>query len=168
MVSSTEKKAALERLARTTQESFQIAFDHGVALQERNTRNFRAAIGNISREVRDQAESNRAVTRQLVERAEGQRDAYRTVIGESVEAWLGFVYAPLAYYREELREAVPVSDIVSGLPIQNYDGLPVNDVLKQLDGLTVDQLKKIQNYERSHKNRESLVDQLDRKIKAAS
>lgn len=54
------------------------------------------------------------------------------------------------------------------LPIDNYDELNVSEISGKLDGLSTEELEKVKNYERRNKNRETLVGQVERKIKAAS
>lgn len=49
-----------------------------------------------------------------------------------------------------------------------YDEMNVGDIAKKLDGLSEDELKKVREYEKRHKNRDTLVEQIDRKIKATS
>jgi hypothetical protein len=87
----------VERLAKTSADSYKMVIDHMVARQERNARFAQEIFGGVAREVRHQAESNRGLTRELVERAEMQRDAFRTLVGESVDAYTDLLYAPLAY-----------------------------------------------------------------------
>ena len=93
----------VERLAKTSADSYKMVIDHVVAQQERNVRFAQEVLGGTAREIRHQAESNRALTRELVERAEVQRDAFRTLVGEWVDAYTDLLYAPLAYYRQGLR-----------------------------------------------------------------
>jgi uncharacterized membrane-anchored protein YhcB (DUF1043 family) len=50
------------------------------------------------------------------------------------------------------------------LPIRDYDNLSVNDVAQKLGSLSEEDLKKVRSYEKQNKNRDSLVDQIDRKI----
>ena len=54
------------------------------------------------------------------------------------------------------------------LPIKDYDDLNVSEVSAKLDGLTVAELRKVEAYEKRNKNRETVVEQIERKIKAAS
>jgi hypothetical protein len=56
----------------------------------------------------------------------------------------------------------------TGVPIEGYDELKVGEVVKRLDNLSAEQLKETLAYERQNKNRDSLVEQIDRRIKAAS
>lgn len=53
------------------------------------------------------------------------------------------------------------------VPIQNYDNLSVSEASQRLEGLSEEQLKKVRSYEKQNKNRATVVDQIDRKIKSA-
>ncbi|HEX5975323.1 MAG TPA: hypothetical protein VFY57_09210, partial [Rubrobacteraceae bacterium] len=96
---------AAERLAETTRDSFGTVVDHAVGLQERNVRFAQGVVEGSIRELRQQAESNRALTQELVDRAERQRDALQTLVEESVDAYMDLAYAPLSYYKEGLEAA---------------------------------------------------------------
>jgi Na+-transporting methylmalonyl-CoA/oxaloacetate decarboxylase gamma subunit len=154
-----------ERLARTSGDSYKMVIDHVVAQQERNVRFAQELFDGTAREIRHQAESNRALTQELVERAEKQRDAFQTLVGESVDAYTNLLYAPLAYYRQGLR--LVESEFV-GFPIAGYDELNVREIGDRLDGLTAAQIRTVREYEKRNKNRESLIEQFDRKLRAAS
>jgi len=56
--------------------------------------------------------------------------------------------------------------LIVALDNGGYDEMNVGDIAKNLDGLSEDELKKVRAYEKSHKNRDTLVEQIDRKIKA--
>ena len=105
MATMEKANRAAERLARTTGDSYKTAIDHVVALQERNVRFAQGLVDASIKEVRSQAEANQAVTQEMVERAEGQRDAFRTLVEESVDAYVDLAYAPFAYYKEGLEAA---------------------------------------------------------------
>ncbi len=96
---------AAERLAETTRDSFETVLDHTVGLQERNVRFAQGLVDSSIKELRYQAESNRAVTQELVERTERQRDAFQTLLEESVDAYMDLAYAPFSYYKEGLEAA---------------------------------------------------------------
>ena len=68
-----------------------------------------------------------------------------------------------ATHEAELRTAV-----FSALGTTDYDGLSVDEVSKRIDGLPAEQLKKVREFEKDHKNRETLIAQIDRKIRANS
>jgi uncharacterized protein (TIGR02271 family) len=69
--------------------------------------------------------------------------------------------------RAERREETSKKDQES-LPIADYDDLTVEEAKKRLSGLSEDELKKIRSHEKKHKNRNTLVGWLDRRIKEAS
>src|SRR3712207_4321842 len=167
MANMEKTNRAAEQLAKTTGDSYKTVVDHTVALQERNMKFWQEAFDGAVREIRGQAESNRALIQELVDRAEGQRDAFRTLFEESVDAYMDLAYAPFAYYRRGLRL---VETGVSGpqFPIANYDELNVGEISDRLGGLTAAQLREIREYEKRNKNRETLIEQLDRNLRAAS
>ncbi|HET7273278.1 MAG TPA: hypothetical protein VFI90_19580 [Rubrobacter sp.] len=165
----TIKKAnrTAERLARTNGDSYKMVIDHVVAQQERNVKFAQELFDGTARELRHQAESNRALTQELVDRAEKQRDAIRTLVGESVDAYTDLLYAPLAYYRQGLR--LVESEVVgAGFPIAGYDDKNVREISDRLDTLTAAEIRTVREYEKRNKNRETLIEQFDRKLKAVS
>ena len=156
-----------ERLAKMSADSYKMVVDHVVAQQERNVRFAQGLLEDTSRELRHQAESNRSVVGELVERAEAQRDAYRTLVGEWAGAYTDLVYAPFAYYRQGLRL---VEDQVENatFPIAGYDDMNVKEIGDRLEGLSAAEIRRVREYEKRNKNRETLIEQFDRKLRAAS
>jgi hypothetical protein len=67
---------------------------------------------------------------------------------------------------EATREAELRTAVMGALGTANYDELSVAEVSRRIDGLPTDQLKKVREYEKKHKNRETLIEQIDRKIRA--
>jgi hypothetical protein len=153
------------RMAETSADSYKIVIDYMVARQERNVRFAQEMFGGAVRELRHQAESNRALTRELVERAEMQRDALRSLVGESVDSYTDLPYAPFAYYKQGLRLVESES---AGFPIAGYDELNVKEIGDRLDGMTAAEIRTVREYEKRNKNRETLIEQFDRELKAAS
>jgi hypothetical protein len=102
----------------------------------------------------------------MVERAESQREAFQTLFEESVDAYVDLAYAPFSYFRQGLR--LVENEVIGGFPIPNYDELNVEVVKEMLDGLTAAQIREVREYEKRNKNRETLIEQFDRKLKAVS
>jgi hypothetical protein len=167
MASIERANRAAEQVGRATADSYKVVLDQAVAQQSRNIRYAQGLVSDATREVRQQAESNRALTQQFVERAEQQRSAVQTLVEESVDAYMDLLYAPLSYYRQGLR-LVENNEQGGDFPIANYDDLNVADISKQIDGLSVGQLQEVRDYEQKNKNRETLIEQFDRKIRSAS
>ena len=158
---------AAERLAQTTRESFATILDHAVGVQERNVRFAQGLVDDSIEELRSQVEGNRAMSQELVERAGKQREAFQALLEESVDAYVDLLYTPFAYYRQGVR-LVESAVTGGGFPIPNYDELNVEEVGGMLDGLSAAQLREVRDYEKRNKNRETLIEQFDRKLKAAS
>jgi len=150
--------------------------------------NFWNVFGDVSREVVSQVEVNRALSQELVRRAEAQRGTLKTILDEATDAYLDLLYAPLSFYSEGLRKAqrfesgigdaiegvaaqaqgAAVSDILTGLPIPNYDELNAAQVTAKLADLSGEDLKKVRLYEERNKNRRGLIAQIDRRMQAVS
>ena len=52
-------------------------------------------------------------------------------------------------------------------PIEGYDEMNVEEVSERLDGLSVEELQLVRDYEETNKKRETLLEKMDRKIRAA-
>ncbi len=68
-----------------------------------------------------------------------------------------------ATHEAELKTAV-----FSALGTTDYDALTVDEISKRIEGLPAEQLKKVREFEKNNKDRETLVAQIDRKIRANS
>jgi hypothetical protein len=66
------------------------------------------------------------------------------------------------------REAELRTTVYSALGTADYDALTVGEISRRLDGLSTDQLEKVREYEKQNKNRETLIEQIDRKIRVNS
>ena len=65
-------------------------------------------------------------------------------------------------------EAELMAAVFSALGTTDYDALSVDEVARRIDGLPAEQLKKVREFEKDHKNRETLIAQIDRKIRVNS
>ena len=102
MADREKATGSLEGLARTTRDSYERFLDHAAAMQERNVRFVREKVEGSINELREQAESNRAMALELAERADKQRDAFKKIVEESLDAYMDLAFAPLSYYKEDL------------------------------------------------------------------
>src|SRR5215211_2984020 len=66
------------------------------------------------------------------------------------------------------REAELEVAVFSALKTANYDELTVDEISSRLDVLSIEEFKKVREYEKHNKNRETLIEQIDRKIRANS
>jgi hypothetical protein len=70
--------------------------------------------------------------------------------------------------QEATKEAALQTTVHSALKTADYDELNVDEISKKLDSLSATELKKVREYEKHNKNRETLIEQIDRKIKATA
>jgi hypothetical protein len=64
------------------------------------------------------------------------------------------------------REAELRTAVLAALQTTDYEGLTVEEISKRIEGLPTEQLRKVREFEKNHKNRETLIEQIDRKIRA--
>jgi hypothetical protein len=64
------------------------------------------------------------------------------------------------------REVELQTAVLGALGTANYDELTVEEVSKRIEGLPTEQLKKVREFEKKNKNRDTLIEQIDRKIRA--
>jgi hypothetical protein len=171
----------VETMTRTTQESTRIVTDYVVQAQELNTRFAQRAFETWIDASRRQTELSQTMVQRLYGKAEDQGDAFQGLLNEWVNAYAGF-FAPFGVYREGLenvtRNVTQMPAVVTqvatgrtvngGLPIEGYDELNVGEISGRLDSLSEEELKKVRDYEKRNKNRDTLIEQLDRKIRANS
>src|ERR687898_101133 len=106
-----------------------------------------------------------------------QRGAHQGLEATEQVAWQGLRIAEEATEQtdEVLRQAEKATKeaelkaaVLSALKTPNYDELSVAEISRRLDGLSAAQLRNIREYEKRNKNRETLIEQIDRKIRANS
>lgn len=176
MASIEKVNQAAEDVARNAGDSYGMIADHAQGSFDRNIRFAQGWLDSVAREMSAQSEANREVALREIERAEAQRETFQTLAEEAIEAYLDLLFAPLAYYKQGLRsfegggivESFPGRRAGAAFPILGYDQMSVAEISKRLDGLSAAQVEEIRAYEKRNKNRESLVEQLDRRIKNAS
>ncbi len=54
-----------------------------------------------------------------------------------------------------------------GLPLEDYDSLTVSQVTQRLGGLSVEEIERLRDYEAEHKNRRSLLQRFETRIRSA-
>ena len=66
------------------------------------------------------------------------------------------------------RKAELEATVLGALKTANYDELTVDEISGRLEGLSTEELEKVRKFEKKNKNRETLIEQIDRKIRANS
>ena len=167
----------VETMTRTAQESTRIVTDYVVQAQELNTRFAQRAFETWIDASRRQTELSQTMVQRLYGKAEDQGDAFQGLLNDWANAYAGF-FAPFGFYREGLENVTRMPAVVTevatggtvngGLPIEGYDEVNVGEISGRLDSLSEEELEKVRDYEKRNKNRDTLIEQLDRKIRAGS
>ena len=94
------------------------------------------------------------------QQAQQQQQAFQEMTQEVMSTYAQLFSIPVSYAQEGLRS--------SQFPIEGYDELTVDEVSGRLGGLAVEELRVIRDYEERNKNRETILEQLDRRIRSDS
>jgi hypothetical protein len=187
---------AAEVIARTTQQNAYTAMDYTAKAQEVNTELLRKTIEVWIEGFRKQAELSQDVAEEFFRRAEDQAHVYQDFFGQWSFPFVRIPYDPFGFWREWTQKTVqqtvqdtqrtawdtqkstaevtarviqttaPPTNV--SLPIAGYDEKSVGEISARLDTLTVDQLERLKDYERRNKNRETLIREIDRRIRSTS
>ena len=114
---------------------------------------FREGVRTTQQAARQGLEATEQVTRQGLRVAEEATQQTDEVLRQTEKA---------------TREAELEVVVFGALKTANYDELSVAEISKRLDGLSTEELRKVREYEKKNKNRETLIEQIDRKIRANS
>jgi hypothetical protein len=184
---------ASERFAEALADSYRTIYGQAAETQERQADLTREFYERVMVNLDEQSQRNRAASEELAGQARAQREAAGTIARESANAYLEFMNDAFARYQSNAEAAVgsaqnatsAVSQTTAGVvgtalgatraategavggPIPGYDEMNVEEVSKSLDGLSDDQLRTVRDYEERHKNRETVLEQLDRKIRGS-
>ena len=105
----------------------------------------------------EQAQQQRQTFQQ---QAQQQQQAFQEMTQEVLSTYTQLLSIPITYAREGLRSAQ--------FPIEGYDELTVEEVSGRLGGLSAEELRAVRDHEERNKNRETVLEQLDRKIRGGS
>jgi hypothetical protein len=94
------------------------------------------------------------------QQAQQQQQSFQQMTQEVVSTYSELFNIPISYAKEGLRDA--------RFPIEGYDELTVEEVSERLSGLSADDLREVRDYEERNKVRETILEQLDRKIRSGS
>ena len=182
---------AARRFAETVADSYRLVYGQAAESAERQQQRAREFSDLVQGNLKEQAEAGRANVEQLSEQASRQQEAGREFARESVEAYTQFLDDAFSNYRASTDQAVgsiregarSLSETATGLvgtatgmagsaaetavfPIPGYDEMNVEEASKHLNDLSVEELRLVRDHEERNKNRETLLSQMDRKIRA--
>jgi hypothetical protein len=94
------------------------------------------------------------------QQAQEQQQSFQQMTQEVMSTYSQLWNIPLSYAKEGLRDAQ--------FPIEGYDELTVEEVNERLGALSAEDLREVRDYEERNKNRETILEQLDRRIRSGS
>jgi CRP-like cAMP-binding protein len=94
------------------------------------------------------------------QQAQQQQQSFQQMTQEVLGSYSQLFNIPLSYAKEGLRDAQ--------FPIEGYDDLTVEEVSARLGALSAEDLREVRDYEERTKNRETVLEQLDRRIRGGS
>jgi len=89
-----------------------------------------------------------------------QQQSFQQMTQEVLGSYSQLFNIPISYAKEGLRSAQ--------FPIEGYDELTVEEVSGRLDALSTEELREVRDYEERTKKRETVLEQLDRRIRGGS
>ena len=114
-------------------------------------------LQQTAREWIEQAQQQQQTFQQ---QAQQQQQAFQQMTQEVLDTYTQLINIPVSYAQEGLRS--------SQFPIEGYDELTVDEVSGRLGSLSAEELRLVRDYEERNKNRDTILEQLDRKIRAGS
>jgi len=94
------------------------------------------------------------------QQAQQQQQAFQQMTQDVVSTYSELFNIPISYAQEGLRDA--------RFPIEGYDELTVEEVTSRLDSLSAEELREVRDYEERNKIRETILEQLDRRIRSGA
>ena len=145
----------------------------GVYAQEQGTQLTELFVKGWITALRTQAEQNLYIAEKLADQQQRQTAAAQALAQESVDAYVDFVGSVLPFWQGSAQKAHPEevgsqAGGVANLPIADYDSLNVRQATARLEGLSVEELRQVRDYEARTKNRSTLLEKLDEEIEAGS
>ena len=145
----------------------------------------RANAERLSEQSQRQQEAGRALARESVEAyadfvneafsryqsnteqaAQSAREGARTLT-ETTTGLLGTATGAVGATAGATVEGAERAAEAAVFPIEGYDEMNVEEISERLDGLSVEELQLVRDYEETNKKRETLLEQMDRKIRAS-
>jgi hypothetical protein len=114
----------------------------------------------LSGQAEQQQQTLHQTAQQWMEQAQQQQQSFQQMTQEVLGSYSQLFNIPISYAQEGLRSAQ--------FPIEGYDELIVEEISGRIGNLSIDDLRVVRDYEERNKNRETVLEQLDRRIRSGS
>jgi hypothetical protein len=179
---------AASRFAETLADSYRLVYEQASASAERQQQRAQEFSELVSSTLSEQAEAGGASAQQLWEQTERQREAYAEFLDTAFSRYRAGAKQATQSAQAGVRT---LTDTTTGLlgtatgavgatvegaeqaaeaavfPIEGYDEMNVEEVSERLEGLSVEELQLVRDYEELNKKRETLLERMDRKVRSA-
>jgi hypothetical protein len=125
----------------------------------------------LSGQAEQQQQTFQQTARQWMEQAQQQQQSFQQQAQQQQQSFQQMTQEVMSTYSELFN--IPISYAKEGLkdaqfPIEGYDELTVEEVSGRLGSLSAEELREVRDYEERNKNRETILEQLDRTIRSGS
>ena len=114
----------------------------------------------LSGQAEQQQQTLQQTAQQWMEQAQQQQQSFQQMTQEVLGSYSQLFNIPLSYAQEGLRSAQ--------FPIEGYDELTVEEISGRIGNLSIEDLRMVRDYEERNKSRETVLEQLDRRIRSGS
>jgi len=94
------------------------------------------------------------------QQAQEQQQSFQQMTQEVMSGYAELFNIPISYAKEGIRDAQ--------FPIEGYDDLTVEEASARVDALSTEDLREVRDYEERNKVRETILEQLDRRIRGGT
>jgi hypothetical protein len=118
-----------------------------------------------------QAEQQQQTAQQWMEQAQQQQQTFQQQAQQQQQSFQHMTQEVMSTYSQLWN--IPISYAKEGLkdaqfPIEGYDELTVEEISGRIGNLSADDLRLVRDHEERTKNRETILEQLDRRIRRGS
>src|SRR5215211_3130953 len=125
----------------------------------------------LSGQAEQQQQTLQQTAQQWMEQAQQQQQTFQQQAQEQQQSFQQMTQEVMSGYAELFN--IPVSYAKEGLedarfPIEGYDELTVEEVSGRIGSLSAEDLREVRDYEERNKMRETILEQLDRRIRSGA
>ena len=125
----------------------------------------------VSEQAEQQQQTFQQTVQQWMEQAQQQRQAFQQQAQQQQQAFQEMTQEVLSTFTQLF--SIPVSYAQEGLrsaqfPIEGYEELNADEVSRRISGLSAEELRVVRDHEERNKNRDTVLEQLDRRIRGGS
>ena len=123
----------------------------------------------LSGQAEQQQQTIQQTAQQWMEQAQQQQQTFKQQAQEQQQSFQQMAQEVLGSYSQLFN--IPISYAKEGIrdvqfPIEGYDELTVEEVNERLGSLSAEDLREVRDYEESNKVRETILEQLDRRLRS--